>query len=190
HQEGETVKPLPRQLGNEFKCVTVSKKGDDYARFTACNTDVSIGSCGRNDLTRHLTSKTHLAKAEAISSTRSIQNFGTVDAIQDEFVDYQLMAHCSLPAYKNGMPVDPYWAAMSKKVRFPTLVPLAFAALSLQHSNADPERCFSSLKKIQRDDRGSLNKQAINALLSLKYNSKTPCFKTEITSDMCAEARK
>ncbi|XP_052776722.1 uncharacterized protein LOC128214337 [Mya arenaria] len=121
---------------------------------------------------------------------------GTVDAIQDEFVDYQLMAHSSLPAYKNSMPLDPYWAAISKvvtplqKVRFPTLVALAFAALSLPHSNADPERCFSSLKKIQRDDRGNLNKQAINALLSLKYNSKTPCFKTEITSDMCAEARK
>ncbi|WAQ96545.1 hypothetical protein MAR_029235 [Mya arenaria] len=117
---------------------------------------------------------------------------GTVDAIQDEF----LIAHSSRPAYKNGLPLDPYWAAMLKvvtslqKVRFSTLVPLAFAALSLPHSNADPERCFSSLKKIQRDDRGNLNKNAINALLSLKYNFKTPCFKTDIMSDTCAEARK
>ncbi|WAR19965.1 hypothetical protein MAR_001803, partial [Mya arenaria] len=50
------------------------KKGTDYARCKACNTDVSIGSGGRNDLTRHLTSKMHLAKAEAISSRPSFQN--------------------------------------------------------------------------------------------------------------------
>ncbi|WAR23448.1 hypothetical protein MAR_037117 [Mya arenaria] len=75
HQEGETVKPLPRQLGNGLQVRHRQQKGNRlYARCTACNTDVSIGSGGRNDLTRHLTSKTHLAKAEAISSTPSIKN--------------------------------------------------------------------------------------------------------------------
>ncbi|KAH3725418.1 hypothetical protein DPMN_051251 [Dreissena polymorpha] len=57
-----------------------------------------------------------------------------------------------------GMTLDPFWAGKGEmktplqKPRFPQLFQLAIAAMTLPHSNADPERCFSVLKKIQLDD--------------------------------------
>lgn len=95
-----------------------------------------------------------------------------------------------------GMTLDPYWASVSEmktplqKQRFPHLTKLAFAAMSLPHSNADPERCFSVLKKIQREERENLSIQTIEALLSLKFNVKTACHETKITTEMCIEAQR
>jgi len=80
------------------------------------------------------------------------------------------MTRDSLPMYEKGMALDSYWTAMSKvmtplqKARFPTVVPLALAALSLSHYNADQGRCFSCLEKIQWDDRENLFKHTVNAL--------------------------
>ena len=56
------------------------------------------------------------------------------------------------------------------KLRFHRLSTVAIAALSLPHSNADPERCFSILRKIQTDQRGNLCQKTINSLLSVKFN--------------------
>jgi len=120
---------------------------------------------------------------------------GHPDVIQEEFIDFQLMSPSALLPYEMGMTLNPFWAGIGEmktplqKPRFPQLFQLAVTAMTLPHSNADPERCFSVLKKIQRDDKEILAMTTIEALLSLKFNEKTACFDTKITSEMCVAAK-
>ncbi|XP_053403673.1 uncharacterized protein LOC128558445 isoform X1 [Mercenaria mercenaria] len=121
---------------------------------------------------------------------------GAPDVIQEELVDYQLCSTNSLPSHEPGMVLDPFWSNVAnmktplQKPRFPNLSKLAFAALSLQHSNADPERAFSVLKKIQREDCENLGEKSVSALMTMKFNNKTSCFNMNFSSDVCSAAKR
>ena len=54
--------------------------------------------------------------------------------------------------------------------RFEKLAALATAVLCLHHSIANPERCFSNLRKNQTDQRGNLGLHSVNYLLSVKFS--------------------
>ena len=53
---------------------------------------------------------------------------------------------------------------------------LAKTLLVLPHSNADPERIFSMVRKIESEERGRLGTDTVSSLLSYKMNNSTPCF--------------
>lgn len=80
--------------------------------------------------------------------------------------------------------MDCFWNALGKmprpddtrEQRFPHIVRLAKAALVLPHSNADPERLFSMVKKIETSQRGHLLPTATCDLISCKYNNPVGCF--------------
>ena len=98
-------------------------------------------------------------------------------------MDYQLSPTTELPQFNpEETRIDTYWFDMGRlmlptgKLRFNRLSSLALAALSLPHSNADPERCFSMLRKIQTDQRGNLGLKSINSLLSFEFNMDCECF--------------
>ena len=59
---------------------------------------------------------------------------------------------------------------------FPNLVKVANAILSIAHSNADPERLFSILRKIQTDWRQRPTNQTIHSIMSTKLNMTGACF--------------
>lgn len=75
-----------------------------------------------------------------------------------------------------------YWEDMSSS--YPNLSVVMKALLCIPHSNAQSERVFSMLKKIYTDQRSDLCKETINALLSVKMNTKECCNKTNLDSDM------
>lgn len=84
------------------------------------------------------------------------------DELADEYSDYQLSPDNNLPKFTDGDRLDEFWLAMeelkvsSGEKLFRYLPVVALSALSLPHSNADPERSFSMVRKIQTDQRDSL----------------------------------
>lgn len=78
----------------------------------------------------------------------------------------------------------------SGRFRYSNLCRLAFICLSLPHSNAETERCFSLVRKVQSDYRGQLNNQTLNSLLNVRINLKTECFRYEATKEVLEKAKK
>ena len=78
-----------------------------------------------------------------------------------EFHDYRAALDIKLPKVSADVPAafDPFWAAVAKvrsmtdseTCRFGTLARLAKILLVLPHSNADPERLLSVVRKIETD---------------------------------------
>ena len=101
-----------------------------------------------------------------------------------------------LPTYdKDETRFDTFWLSMEKatlrsgKHRFSLLAKVALAALSLPHSNADAERSFSILRKIQQDSRGNLHHQTTTSLLSCKMNQDAECYKFNPTDQLLRKAK-
>ena len=46
----------------------------------------------------------------------------------------------------------------------------------IAHSNADSERVFSMVRKIDTDSRSQLGNDTLRALLSVKINTDDPCY--------------
>ena len=117
------------------------------------------------------------------------------ESLMEECLDYQLAPASELPTFDEATRLDSFWFAMGDvklptgKLRFRSLSSVAIAALSLPHSNADPERCFSILRKIQTDQRGNLCEKTINSLLTLKFNMDLECFKYSPGTDVLRKAK-
>ena len=75
------------------------------------------------------------------------------------------------------------------KLSFRVLSKLAKACCVIPVSNADPERIFSMLKKIQTDMRSDLNNDTICCLICAKQNQDKACFEFN-PSDKCSESSK
>ena len=127
----------------------------------------------------------------------------TTDEIDDlvtEFRDYRAALDIELPEVSADMPaaLDYFWAAVaevhsvtdSETCRFGTLARLAKILLVLPHSNADPERLFSKVRKIETDQRKLLDVSTLCDLLSVKLNNDNPCYDNQalITPRMISRA--
>ena len=112
-----------------------------------------------------------------------------------EFRDYRVAPDCQLPAFVSGPSdvtesestsgtLDNFWAAMgelrsitdSTLLRFGTLSHLAKIMLVLPHSNADPERLFSMVRKIDTEQRRRLDPSTLCDLLCIKINNDNVCY--------------
>jgi hypothetical protein len=60
--------------------------------------------------------------------------------------------------------------------RYPNLSKLALACVVLPNSNADSERIFSMLKKIQTEHRSKLTNDTICSLICAKQNQNMECY--------------
>ena len=135
----------------------------------------------------------------SISVVQLAQRFGLVDDednLADQYHDYQLSPMTELPTYKTEETrFDTFWLSMekatlpSKQRRFDQLAKVALCALSLPHSNADPERAFSMLRKIQQDSRGNLNHETTTSLMSCKMNEDAECHQFSPAMDLLKLAK-
>ena len=68
---------------------------------------------------------------------------------------------------------------------------LAKVLLVLPHSNADPERLFSMVRKIETELRGNLDPSTVCDLLSVKVNNDQPCYDSKhlMTESLIASAK-
>ena len=71
----------------------------------------------------------------------------------------------------------------SSTFRFGNLSTLAKHLLVLPHSNADPERLFSMVRKIDTEQRKRLDSSTVNALLSAKINNDHHCYDNKYLLD-------
>ena len=128
----------------------------------------------------------------------------TTDEIDDlvtEFRDYRVALDIELPEVSADVSaaLDHFWAAVaevrsvtdSETCRFGTLARLAKILLVLPHSNADPERLFSMVRKIETDQRKLLDVSTLCDLLSVKLNNDNPCYNNQalITPRMISRAK-
>lgn len=98
-----------------WKCIGPSTQGDNYVFCRFCETDLSIGSGGGNDITRHVKSKKHqeIEKVKTSKSNTSITAFfssssgrqlnedangeHSVAVTRAEVMMCELLAHHNLP---------------------------------------------------------------------------------------------
>ena len=109
-----------------------------------------------------------------------------LDNLSMEFRDFRSSSDSDLPEFnpKEHAAIEHFWDAMSKvklvnESKFETLAALAKVLLILPHSNADPERLFSMVRKIETEQRKNLDPSTVCDLLSVKLNIATPCFENE-----------
>ena len=97
-----------------------------------------------------------------------------------EFQDYQLSPDDDLPAVTCDSRIDTFWAEMGREktfvgaARFPLLTPVMLTLSVIAHSNADSERVFSMIRKIDTDSRLQLGNDTLRALLTCKINTDDP----------------
>ena len=98
----------------------------------------------------------------------------------EEFQDFQLASKDEFPCL--DLNVEIFWSKMSdlklafgSSKRFPNLCNLAKGCLVLPVSNAEVERVFSLLKKIQTEFRSDLGSDIINSLICCKQNTDFTC---------------
>ena len=121
-----------------------------------------------------------------------------LDDILWELNDYRVMPENQLPIYEDG-DLDQFWFSMGQMQkpgdtslkRFGNLAGLCKTLLVLPHSNADPERLFSMVRKIDTEQRGSLSPSTVQDLLSVKMNTDPSCFESHqlFTSDLLKSAK-
>jgi hypothetical protein len=122
----------------------------------------------------------------------------------DWMKDFQFLRPCSLSNESsfctlcsvNFSDVGTFWGEMcdikelfSKQPRYPNLSKLALACLVLTNSNADSERIFSMLKKIQTDHRSELANDTICSLICAKQNQNMECYEYCPDSEVLKKAK-
>ena len=86
--------------------------------------------------------------------------------------------------------LDKYWVNVSviknpaNMPRFPLLCKLAKALLIFFHSNVDSERLFSQYSLSKTKHRNRLSTKMMNALLCIKTNIKSDCYKFSPTKSL------
>ena len=114
--------------------------------------------------------------------------------LEDQAQDYILTPKTELPSVEEGL--EEFWSMLERKktvtgdIQFDILCRLSRVLLTLPHSNADTERTFSVLRKIQQDSRGNLDQKTIESLLSCKVNNSVICSEFKPCSELVNSARK
>ena len=117
-------------------------------------------------------------------------------SIDEEVQEYLLSQRSELPPFDlETTLLDNFWMSVSKKklpsgrLQYGTLGQVAMTALCIAHSNADAERSFSMLKKIQKDRRHNLVQDTIHSLLSVKMNNIVECRQFKPSKDIIQAAK-
>ena len=126
-----------------------------------------------------------------------------LDDVLSELNDYRVVPENQLPPVNcdEAGALEHFWFLIScilkpgdsSQKRFINLSQLCKILLVLPHSNADPERLFSMVQKIETDQRGSLKPSTVQDLISVKMNTDRVCYDVNseglFTSDFLKSAK-
>ncbi len=118
-----------------------------------------------------------------------------LEELKDEWDDFQLMD--TVPTHKDGDPIhtDIFWGTVFQLktalgvLRFPLMKTVYTALLCLPHSNADSERTFSHVRKINTEYRKTMAIDTLTAFLQIKINCDASCYQVHPTSEMLKLAK-
>ena len=118
------------------------------------------------------------------------------EELKEEWTDFQLMTDEQLPSLQQDkLSTDTFWGTLlnmntSLNVpRFPLMQKLLSVLLCLPHSNADSERVFSQVRKINTEYGKRMEYETLTALLQVKMNCDGHCFQFSPTKDMLCAAK-
>ena len=104
------------------------------------------------------------------------------EQLEEEFQDYQTTPASDFPKVED-VRTDKFWGVVlqmqhriTQQPRFPLMKKLVSGMLTIPSSNADCERVFSVVKKIQTDMKSNLDNSTLNALLTAKLNVTYKCY--------------
>lgn len=106
-----------------------------------------------------------------------------LDALGDECHDLSVSPDDDLPSFEDQN-INRFWLDMSRmklandQPRFPKLCSILTAAMTIPNSNAECERVFSHLKKIQTNFRSELSNDTITSILATKLNNNKCCYES------------
>lgn len=106
-----------------------------------------------------------------------------LDALGDECHDLCVSPDDDLPSFEDQN-INRFWLDMSRmklandQLRFPKLCSIITVAMTIPNSNAECERVFSHLKKIQTSFRSELSNDTISSILATKLNNNKSCFES------------
>ena len=75
-------------------------------------------------------------------------------------------------------------------LRFPLMKKLITPLLSIPNSNAETERVFSCVRKINTCFRSQMNNDTLCKLLATKFNIDDECFRFKPSAELCKIAKK
>ena len=137
-------------------------------------------------------------------------NSEDIDAVSEEFRAFLVAPNERLPSYDSAAEnaLDRFWSEMEKQktittcgltddvdptssLAYSNLARLAKVVLVLPHSNADPERLFSMVGKIETQSRSRLTPSTTCDLLTVKMNHDSACYSSQdlITDKLLQEAK-
>ena len=118
------------------------------------------------------------------------------EELKEEWADFQLMTDEQLPSLQqNKLSTGVFGGALlntntSLNVpRFPLMKKLFSVLLCLAHSNAESERVFSQVRKINIEYRKRMGHETLTALLQVKMNCDDRFFQFSPTKDMLCAAK-
>ena len=110
-----------------------------------------------------------------------------IEDLEEECLEYR-NGRDMLPEYIDNNPVH-YWAQVCKLNKFPILIRLVCAVMSLPHGNADVERLFSAMNNVKTSLRNQLGQDTLTAILMIKTNNSSSCFDFKPTQVMVANVK-
>ncbi|XP_062610502.1 uncharacterized protein LOC134272272 [Saccostrea cucullata] len=117
--------------------------------------------------------------------------------LEEEFMDYQTIPDTDLPCSHEDNRTDFYWGRIlemrnniTNTPRFPLMGKVVKAMLTVPNSNAECERVFSMVKKIQTETRANLDNKTICALLTTKVNNIQHCNLVKPSKELLQSAKK
>ena len=120
----------------------------------------------------------------------------SMDALAEEFTDYQLCEESELPKFELlKTRTDEFWGSVSRtttstgSLRFPLLGKTMCTLSAIAHSNADSERVFSMCRKINTDQRGNLNNDTVCSLLACKINRDEECHEFKPSAELLKKSK-
>jgi len=134
-------------------------------------------------------------KVRNLATRFSIVADDEIEHLVEDFQDYQLSPDDVLPAVTSDSRVDMSWAEMGRNktfvgaVRFPLLTRVLTTLPVIAHNNANSERVFSMVRKIDVGSRSHLGNDTLRALLSCKINTDEPCYAFAPDKDLCKAAK-
>ncbi|XP_060074370.1 zinc finger protein 862-like [Ylistrum balloti] len=145
-------------------------------------------------------SRDHVNPADVVEIGKrfpSVIQDGQLGTLEEEYREFQLCPDADLPKWEDGKtPVDSFWGgiascktAVTRSMRFPILYKLATSLCTLPNSNADCERVFSVLRKVQTDQRSLLDRSTLSALLTCKLNRDEDCYNYKPSTTTLATAK-
>lgn len=110
-----------------------------------------------------------------------------MDQLRNEFLLYQIDKDIN-----ETLRIDECWGGMDMQEKYPLLSKVMLAVLTIPHSNADPERVFSAVRRVDTEFRPNLGEKLLQSLIVNKTHNKAHnicCYNVKFSKEFLKRAK-